>query len=360
MKSSNFLNKKIKGVKIKEALMLLGVYIFLSFFYRIILMFNRKGFENWRVENDVWYNFPQWFDDGGLQYTIMLIVSVFIWLLIFKLLRHWKLWQRLLIHIITLPSFVWISQQGYYEICELLGMGHLMGSGQVWDIFIPALVYLIQFSILHAYEYYVVTQMKLRTEIELKNSALKSELSALKAQLNPHFLYNVFNTINASVPPGMEETREMIAGLSDLFRYQLKASQEDLVSLGDELEFVKQYLSLEQKRFENRLKINFDVPEELLEQKIPPMLLQPLVENSVKHGISPLIEGGHIFIKVQQLNSKLHFEISDTGVGIKNKEGIFTKGVGLGNTQMRLEKMYNSYIELTDNQPQGLTLNFSL
>ena len=234
------------------------------------------------------------------------------------------------------------------------------GNGQVWDIYIPALFYLIQFAIFHAYEHYVINQRRLQYEIELKNSALKSELSAIKAQLNPHFLYNVFNTINASVPKEMEETREMIAELSDLFRYQLKASREDFVTLAEELEFVNKYLKLEQKRFEDRLSITITVDDGLLSRKIPPMILQPLVENSVKHGISPLVKGGRIDISIQEKADKLLFEISDTGVGVDDKDAIFTLGVGLSNTQKRLQKMYQSTLYVSDNLPSGLKVQFEL
>src|SRR5690606_10526197 len=99
---------------------------------------------------------------------------------------------------------------------------------------------------------------------------LKSELSAIKAQLNPHFLYNIFNTISASVPSENEKTRHMIAELSDLFRYQLKASQTELVPLKDELDFVKKYLDLEKERFEERLEIEISVDDSILNDMVPP------------------------------------------------------------------------------------------
>jgi LytS/YehU family sensor histidine kinase len=283
-----------------------------------------------------------------------------VWLVVFKLCKHWKLWQRLLLHLFGLPFFVFCAWKVFYFICDSFGFWHLTETGQVWDIYIPMLIYLIQFSLLHAYEYYMINQRKLQYEIELKNTALKSELSAIKAQLNPHFLYNVFNTINASVPKEMEDTREMIAELSDLFRYQLKASREDLVTLEEELDFVDKYLKLEKRRFEDRLEININVPDALLSRKIPPMLLQPLVENSVKHGISPLVEGGTIDITIREQDDKLIFEINDTGVGVKNKENIFNLGVGVSNTQKRLQKMYNSTLKFSDNLPSGLKVYFEL
>ena len=259
-----------------------------------------------------------------------------------------------------MPIFVLGAQKVYYLIIEQLGFGHLRGSSQIWDIYIPSLIYLIQFGILHAYEYYKENQRKLIIEGELRQAALKSELAAIKAQLNPHFLYNVFNTINASVPPKQEKTRMLIATLSDLFRYQLKASKKELVSLEEELEFVKKYLELEKARFEERLNIRINVSKELYSEKIPPMLLQPLVENSVKHGISASLEGGEISISIFKEESKLKFEIADTGKGVTDKKSMFGKGIGLSNTQLRLQKMYQSQLEILDNQPQGLKIRFAI
>ena len=102
------------------------------------------------------------------------------------------------------------------------------------------------------------------------------------------------------------------------------------------------------------------VPEELLNEMVPPMLLQPLVENSVKHGLSSLIDGGSISISIKKEGGRLKFEISDTGVGIPEKSDAFGKGIGLTNTRLRLQKMYNTQLELLDNQPQGLKIRFSL
>ncbi|MFP2995218.1 histidine kinase [Spongiivirga sp. MCCC 1A20706] len=344
-------------IRISEIGALLGTYLVLSLIYHITLYINRTGYNN---PDDILLHPTFWFDDAGLQYSLMFIGTIVVWFFVFRVFQSWVFWKRLLLHFIGLPFFILFSWQLYYLVCEALGMGHLRGSGQVWDIYIPTLIYLVQFGLIHAYEYYIINQRKLQYEIELKNTALKSELSAIKAQLNPHFLYNVFNTINASVPKEMEETREMIAELSDLFRYQLKASREDLVTLKEELEFVQKYLKLEQKRFEDRLQIEIDIPDKLLNRKIPPMILQPLVENAVKHGISPLVKGGKIDINVAEKDHKLVFEICDTGVGVADKNTVFNKGVGLSNTQKRLQKMYHSSLKLSDNVPSGLRIQFEL
>ena len=152
----------------------------------------------------------------------------------------------------------------------------------------------------------------------------------------------------------------MIAELSDLFRYQLKASQVERVPLKEELEFVNKYLALEKERFKERLNIKINIDESLYDELVPPMLLQPLVENSIKHGLASLIEGGEISISIFKKDDKLHFEIADTGVGIKNKQSVFDRGIGLTNTKMRLEKMYQSTLHLSDNAPRGLKISFSI
>ncbi len=349
--------KKLFGVRIKDILITYGLYIIFALLYHVTLWVNRAGYEN--PEDHIFQLVP-FISRGGMQYTIFFILTIPVWLLIFRRLKHWKLYQRLMIHLVTLPLFVFLAQQIYYGISEAFGMWHLEGGGQVWDIYIPGLFYMIQFGFFHAYQYFLENQEKLKLEGELRQAALKSELSAIKAQLNPHFLYNVFNTINASVPPGQEQTRNMIAQLSDLFRYQLRASQEELVTLGEELEFVTKYLDLEKARFGDRLQLHFNVDKSLYSEKVPPMLLQPLVENSIKHGLASKIEGGSISISIFKRDDKLMFEIADTGIGIKDKEAAFTKGIGLANTHLRLQKMYQSKIEIFDNQPQGAVIKFAI
>ncbi len=353
------MDKKIfLGIKLKELLWVLMFYLFFSFLYNITIKISYLGLSREAIVEII--DPLRYLSTSGLHYLVFLVYSIPVWILVFRVFRKRSFKQRLLIHLLTWPLFVILSQQSYYMLADRLGWGHLEGPSQAWDLYIPALFYLIEFGILHAYEHYRDNQRKLKLEGELRQAALKSELAAIKAQLNPHFLYNVFNTINASVPAENETTRQMIAKLSDLFRYQLQATQLELVPLKEELDFVKKYLDLEKARFEERLKIDINVPEELMDEKIPPMLLQPLVENSVKHGLSSLIDGGTISIKIFKDDHKLKFEISDTGVGIKNTKDIFNKGVGLANTKVRLLKMYQSQLELLDNEPTGLKIRFAI
>ena len=354
---NSFLKRKILGISVRDILIVLGFYFFFAYSYHVSLWINR-------LANDPpvssLYLPLKVMEQAGLHYLVLLMFSIPIWWLIFRRLKHIKLYQRALLHIVALPLWIYASQQSYYALAEALDWFHLTSYGQIWDIYIPAMFYFIQFGILHAYEYYHDNQQNLKLKAALSEAALKSELSALKAQLNPHFLYNVFNTISASVPSENETTREMIAKLSDLFRYQLKATKTELVPLEDELEFVKKYLDLEKARFEDRLNVIIDVPQDIRNEKVPPMILQPLVENSLKHGLSSLIDGGEICIRINRSGEKIQIEVSDTGVGITDKSKMFDVGVGLTNTKLRLEKMYGSEMKISDNEPQGLKIEFAI
>ncbi|MFK7936807.1 MAG: sensor histidine kinase [Saprospiraceae bacterium] len=357
---NRLLNKRFFGIAMWEYLIVAAIYTLFAVIYHLAIWISSIPHYD-TMPWDKLFSFTSFMDAAGLCYILTLLTTIPIWWLIF---RYWKskpLKKKLLAHVFLLPLFIVISQESYRFICNIIGWTYLDGYGRVWDIYIPSLLYILQFGIFHAYTYYHDNQRNLKLKATLSEAALRSELSAIKAQLNPHFLYNVFNTISASVPPEQERTREMIAELSDLFRYQLKASQTDEVPLHEELSFVKKYLDLEKARFEERLQIKINVPKHLQERLVPPMLLQPLVENSVKHGISPLIEGGEVSIDIKEQNDgQLMFLIRDTGVGVTDKTKLFGKGVGLTNTKLRLEKQYGSILKISDNLPQGLRIEFAL
>jgi signal transduction histidine kinase len=348
----------MKKVIKKEVFIILVFYLFFSLLYRIVLWYNgmgydRDGFWGWANPRGYWLM-------SGMQYVFYFLASIFIWFIGVRLFKHKRMIVQIGLVIILIPIVVYFVRSIRYEIIDYMGVGRLTGTGTIWDWYIPFLFLMFQFGCFFAYRYFQENQKKIKLEGELRNAALKSELAAIKAQLNPHFLYNIFNTISASVPPENEKTRHMIAELSDLFRYQLKASQVELVPLKEELDFVKKYLDLEKERFQERLEIDIDVDDAIMDEMVPPMLLQPLVENSVKHGLSSLIDGGKIAITIHKRNDKLMFEISDSGIGIKDKEDVFDKGIGLNNTRLRLEKMYQSTLKLSDNQPRGLKISFEL
>ncbi|WGD34991.1 histidine kinase [Olleya sp. YS] len=348
----------MKKITKTEIIIIFLFYLFFSVLYRIVLWYSAnnyasEGFWGWAKLRDYWYM-------SGMQYVFYFIASIFIWFIGVHLLKRKKTIVQIGVVVLLIPIIVFIIRESRYVFLDSIGIWHLGGAGAVWDWYIPSLFMMIQFGCFFAYRYFKENQQKLKIEGELKTAALKSELSAIKAQLNPHFLYNIFNTISASVPAENEKTRHMIAELSDLFRYQLKASQVEKVTIKEELEFVKKYLALEKERFQDRLHVNIEVEDHIKDELIPPMLLQPLVENSIKHGLSSLIEGGTITISIKKKNNQLAFEISDTGIGVENKEAVFNKGIGLTNTRLRLEKMYNTTLKLSNNTPKGLKISFEI
>ncbi len=331
------------------------IFIGFSIFYHVVLTINTNPKERSLVDGI--FNFSNFWYQSGFAYFLFYICFILI-IGLSELISN-QIFKIGIVFILTFLSSYFLRELRYlfYDTWEV---GRLTGSGTIWDLYIPILFLMIQFSIFFAYTYFKTVKHNMIVQSELREATLKSELIAIKAQLNPHFLYNIFNTISASLPPENEKTREMIAELSELFRYQLKASKEDFVTIGEELEFVMNYLKLEKARFEERLQIETDINPSLLSAKIPPMLLQPLVENAIKHGISPKIEGGTVKIRIFKSGEKIAFEIIDTGVGWKEKDINKEVGFGLANTRKRLEKMYGSQIVIEDNIPNGLIVKFKI
>jgi two-component system, LytTR family, sensor kinase len=357
MKKSFWNREILGGVKVKWLAAVIVFYIFNCLTYLITLAANETSYRNKPFLDLLWY----YASSQVINYVLKFILSIPLVYLYFRVIKHWHLFIRIILHLFTSVLYVLVWKKLFYITMESLDKGHLDGAAEVWDIYIPALFYVIQFSLFHAFEFDYQLQKQKEVENQLRQASLTNELAALKAQLNPHFLYNVFNTISASVPPEQERTRELIAELADLFRYQLKASRTELVTLRDEIEFIEKYLDLEKARFGERLQTHIDIADNILKEQVPSMMLQPLVENSLKHGLASLIEGGEVSLKIKKEGGSLHFEISDTGIGVKSKEKLLhTEGIGLRNTQLRLEKLYNSSLHFSDNNPKGLTIRFTI
>lgn len=170
-----------------------------------------------------------------------------------------------------------------------------------------------------------------RSEVEkwkLEAAVKDAELIALKSQINPHFIFNSLNNIRALVIEDPSKARDMITHLSDLLRYSVQFNNKEKVCIEDEMEIVKNYLNLESIQYEDRLKYMIDIEPETLEHKIPPMAVQILVENAIKHGISELPKGGEIRISTQckentlivevRNTGRLHNAVKGTGIGVKN------------------------------------------
>ena len=155
-------------------------------------------------------------------------------------------------------------------------------------------------------------------------------------QLQPHFLFNTLHTIASLMEEDVKAAQRMIARLSELLRLTLEHVGEQEVPLFKEVEFLKCYLEIEEIRFHDRLRVQYRLPAEVMNAKVPTLILQPLVENAIRHGIAPNAPGGVIAISASQDNGSLRLEVRDNGRGASS----VNQGVGLSNTQKRLEQLY--------------------
>jgi two-component system, LytTR family, sensor kinase len=301
----------------------------------------------------------------AVNFTVKFMLTIPVYWLIFWKYRHWHLQNRLALHLLAWPLYIYVWIEGYYFILDQIPGGerfHLKWPGSFWDYFIGSLMYIVQFAAFHIYENHILLKKQQAKEKELLRLTYQSEMNALKAQIQPHFLFNTLNSISATVPSELERTRELIARLADTFRFALNASANEMIPLQQELDFTKAYLELENERFKDRLSVHYDVDPAILEMQVPPMLLQPLVENSLKHGIAKSLKGGRVEIKIHRRQHLVRFEIADTGTGLgeTSKEIAVQKGMGLKNTGQRLQKLYNTSIVIQDNKPSGVRVIFDI
>ncbi len=340
--------KIIWGIKLWQLLAMLLFYIFFAFQYWFAIWFT--GSDNILPEVSIDY------------LLLKPLITIPLWWLYFIKWKNKKLAFKICMHLITAPVWIFIWFFAYRYIQDLRNDGYLQGDGIWWDIYIPFLVYCIQFAVFHVYDYYLQNQKQKQREQLLTQAAHNSEVSALKAQIQPHFLFNTLNSISASVPVEMENTRELIAKLADTFRYSLKASENEFLTLGEELNFIKYTLDLEKVRLKERLTITYNIDEHALPYKVPSMILQPITENATKHGIAPSILGGEIFIDIKKVANYIYFSISNTGIEYSGdiNENIFEKGIGLRNTNQRLKMLYNEKINVEKITGGGLKFTFKI
>lgn len=206
------------------------------------------------------------------------------------------------------PIFAWGTLELYLWLMNAIAGPSITQeiSDQYQWVFVSHLtLYIMEFAAFHLVRSIQRLRWRERQAAEYASLARDRELAALKAQINPHFLFNTFNSISATVHVAPEQAREMLADLADLFRYALDRADEDAVPLKDELDFAKSYLDLEAHRFHDRLDIRYDInaPDDALDVRVPPIILQPLVENAIKHGISPSEDGGTICVSVTQASA---------------------------------------------------------
>jgi signal transduction histidine kinase len=203
----------------------------------------------------------------------------------------------------------------------------------------------------HAIAYYNESQERKLKEAHLQTRLMEAQLKTLQAELHPHFLFNTLHAISTLIHRDPEAADRMISRLSDLLRITFDRSGEPKITLKEEIEFLQKYLDIEQTRFPDRLVVRVEIDPDVLDAEVPRMILQPLVENAIKHGIAPRTDRGHLQIVAGQESETLWMEVRDNGGGL---HGATLKrlrtGVGLSNTRARLECLYAGHhrLEFTD------------
>lgn len=220
-------------------------------------------------------------------------------------------------------------------------------------VFLQTVVIALLFGAIAAY-YFFSRERLLRTRTSLQEQELRrlqaerdraaTELRLLRAQIEPHMLFNSLAHVQSLVDSNPERGKRMLGYLIDYLRYALVHARQSRTVLGDELRLLESYLAMYRIRMGERLQYRIDVPEALRAVVVPPMLLQPLVENAIRHGIEPIVDGGEVRIAARREGDRLHLEVSDTGAGLGPASG--GAGVGLANLRERLAALYGGAARL--------------
>ncbi|MDQ6653523.1 MAG: histidine kinase [Acidobacteriota bacterium] len=226
-------------------------------------------------------------------------------------------------------------------------------------------IYLLIALTSYAFNYYQrYREGQVRT-LQLEAQLSHAQLQALKMQLHPHFLFNTLHSISALLNKDTEAARKMITRLGDFLRLTLENSGSQEVTLKQEMEFLSCYLEIERIRFQNRLVTRINVAQQTLEARVPNLILQPIVENAIRHGIAPRSTPGLIEIEAKHRNGTLRIQVRDNGPGLsghRTSENLFKKGLGLANTETRLERLYGAahLFDLRNNPDGGLIVTLEI
>jgi two-component system LytT family sensor kinase len=221
----------------------------------------------------------------------------------------------------------------------------------VWSFDWNMAVYWAIIAFSHAARYQREVQVRTVRASQLEARLAEARLEALQRQLHPHFLFNTLNAISALMHRDVEAADRMLAQLSDLLRMALEQRGVQEIPLKDELEFVGKYLEIEQARFRERCAVRFDIDPETLDAHVPNLVLQPIVENSIRHAVSTSLEPRRIEIRSRRDGDTLRLEVRDDGPGLPGGTMPSGRGVGLANTRARLEQLYGGAQQLRFSRP---------
>lgn len=303
-----------------------------------------------------------------IRFTIKFLILLGCWWVIFRLLHDYNFWVKIASHAVlaSIYAFLWFYS---YSLAYVLYVGVDLSQADTfigipyWIALTALFEYLIVFSVLHMF--YSNQQLREREHqaAELEKLATEQQISNLKAQLNPHFMFNTLNSINAMGSLDLQESRSMVSKLSEMLRYSMKSFDEEWVPLSEEVKFIRKYLELEKHRFCERLEYEINVDEDLEQFEVSPLSIQPLVENAVRHGIAPIAKGGRMTLRIEKAGEHVNVEVTDTGIGLPDDFNPDTHfGIGLGNTDVYLKTRYGDEygIRIENKEPRGTTVFFRI
>jgi len=218
--------------------------------------------------------------------------------------------------------------------------GRLVGLYLTKSAALNLLVYATGVAMAESLRVYRLYRERERRALQLQGELATAHLEVLKGQLQPHFLFNTLNTVVALMRKNPDGAERVISRLGDLLRFSLQHSRRQEVPLAEELEFLDRYLEIQRVRFQDRLSVRMDIAPDVGEAAVPALVLQPLVENAIRHGIEPHAAAGEVRIEARRVEDRLVLRVSDNGQGFPADHGALREGVGLGNTRARLQQLY--------------------
>jgi sensor histidine kinase YesM len=303
-------------------------------------------------------------EEGTGVYSVFLMLP-FVFLFARKYLFERKGWLRLgLLHlggaVLFSAAHTTMMAISRHFLAPLMGLGP-------YDYGIMTYRYPMEFSndligftiIVGAYSFYQrlrIAQAQQLASAELQTKLVQAQLENLRLQLQPHFLFNTLNTISSVMYEDVRVADAMITQLSDLLRLTLQASRTHEIPLAEELEITRLYLDLMQKRFENKLRVSYEIDPSLNSSLVPQLILQPLLENSLRHGMKAGSSAMDLSIAAHRENGSLILQVSDTGSGLGeiDPSGVFGRGLGLSNIRDRLAHLYGDRQQFSiANRPSG-------
>ena len=280
------------------------------------------------------------------SYIWLALTPLALWLSRSFRIEGGKRFKRLSIHV--LASVVFILLQVFLFTVVSIPFGWYSDLTTFWNRYFLLILNFTPSNVMfywgiivieHALNYYQKLQERELRASQLEAQLAQAQLQVLKMQLHPHFLFNTLNAISALIRESPDEADEMVSRLGDLLRMTLETAGLQEVPFKKELEFLKHYLDIEQTRFQDRLKVEMAIEPDTLDGLVPSMILQPLVENSVRHGVASRPEGGCIKIKAWRHHSLLRLEVEDDGPGLSGDTPPKER-VGLTNTRARITNLY--------------------